>query len=96
MGTRSKIILSSKSENKTVVLYKHWDGYPSDNLKMFLEAFKESTTLTEFEAACCKYYGRDDMREFETTFAPTVFNRSSYSLQGDLEYLYLVDRKSVV
>lgn len=91
MGTRSKIVVSSKSANKTAVLYKHWDGYPSDNLNMFLEAFKNSNQFDQFVAGCGVYYGRPDMVELESEFAPNIIMRSDYPLQGDLEYFYMVD-----
>lgn len=97
MGTRSKIILNSKTENKTLVIYKHWDGYPSDNLNMFLNAFKDAKCTDDFIKSCSIYYGRENMVEQEFLFTENPIWRSDYQLQGDLEYFYIVnfDEKNI-
>ena len=96
MGTRSSIQVMSKEQNKTVIIYKHWDGYPSDNLKMLNEAF-EVTDFKRFLEKCAFYYERPlfDMiqsgSEKITTYKPRLYNSKKYCQHGDLEYFYIVN-----
>lgn len=91
MGTRSKIFLNSKNSNKSLVLYKHHDGYPSDNLKMLLEAFQASNDIEGMAQDCSRYYERENMVEVSDTHHELIFNKKGYVMQGDLEYIYIVD-----
>lgn len=96
MGTRS-IVLVKKADNKGKVtvhrLYKHWDGYPTENLKMIGEALKTlnnfSDVLHGFVKACQVYYEREDM--VEETFHNDTFNPDMLGNQSDLEWVYTVD-----
>lgn len=92
MGTRSLIQVNSKKENRTITLYKHWDGYPSDNLNMLLEAFKNEDIET-FLNGLAEYYKRPltEMIELDASYIELPWNAKDYSQHGDLEYFYVVD-----
>lgn len=91
MGTRSIIQVNDKETLTTTIFYKHWDGYPSDNLSMFLHALKNSKNTNEFLTQCGEYYGRpfDDMVEYMGPFESSIPN--DHGRHGDLEFFYIVD-----
>ncbi len=95
MGTRSIVLVKKSDNGKTTVhrLYKHWDGYPTDNLTMIGEALKTlnnfSDVLHGFVKACQVYYEREDM--IEETFNNETFDLEMLGNQGDLEWIYTVD-----
>lgn len=91
MGTRSIIMVKKNdSQGKPVVkrLYKHYDGYPTDNLKMIAQAILKSKTLLGFIANCEEYY-RPNM--IEASFKNSKFKPEMLGNQGDLEWIYTVD-----
>lgn len=91
MGTRSIIQVNDKETLTTTIFYKHWDGYPSDTLKMFSEAFKNSKNTNEFLNQCSKYYGRefDSMVEYIGPYNESI--PGGHGRHGDLEFFYVVD-----
>ena len=92
MGTRSIVLVKKSDNGKTTVhrLYKHWDGYPSDNLAMIADAIKNSNcNLDAFIKSCQAYYEREDM--VEETFNNETFDPEMLGNQGDLEWIYTVD-----
>lgn len=96
MGTRSIIMVKkSDSQGKVTVhrLYKHWDGYPTENLKMIAESIKTLTNFSDvlhgFVKGCQAYYEREDM--IEETFHNETFNPDMLGNQSDLEWVYTVD-----
>ncbi len=101
MGTRS-IVLVKKSDSKGKVtvhrLYKHWDGYPTENLKMIQQAIDTCTKLAHdsflealpiFVKSCESYYERENM--VEETFHSDTFDPEMLGHQSDLEWIYTVD-----
>lgn len=95
MGTRSIVLVKQSKDSKITVkrLYKHWDGYPTENLKMIHQALLcYNGTLDDFVSHCEKYYERDDMVEeiFETS-QNEPFNPEFLGNQWDLEWIYTID-----
>lgn len=106
MGTSSTIQINDKATETTVIIYKHWDGYPSDNLKMFSEAFKRSNNVNEFLENCAKYYNNDFDKDYvkgkyhkdrtvesmlEYTGQYQETLPSEHEEHWDLEYHYVID-----
>lgn len=90
MGTRSIILVKKRENNKTTVhrLYKHWDGYPTDNLKMIHAALSCCNDIEHFVSQCESYY-REGMVE-ETSHSDTL-DPEIFGCQCDLEWIYTVD-----
>lgn len=107
MGTRSTLQINSKSTETTTIIYKHWDGYPSDNLRMILEAFKAADNDPDkFLEDCSRYYTGEPMKGYEKyhkirtvedmleycgPYSEDLPSSDDYWQHGDLEFHYVVD-----
>lgn len=95
MSTRSIVLVKKADSNKKITvhrLYKHWDGYPTDNLNMIAKALKtldKTNVLRDFIKACEVYYDRFGM--VEETFHNETFEPVMLGNQSDLEWIYTVD-----
>lgn len=92
MGTRSKLILNSIKANKTIGMYKHWDGYCSETLPLLDEALQFSD-IKEVVKSIAKQYGREarEMIEENEVYTKDISLTKKAQLHGDLEYLYIID-----
>ena len=106
MSTRSTIQIMSKKENKTVILYKHYDGYPSDNLKMINNALgasdftiplEKNTPFNNFLDSCAIYYNRDLQEMIQNgsgkiyKYDAELYKSEDYCQHADIEFFYIVD-----
>ncbi len=50
MATRSHIIVKGTENEKDILIYKHWDGYPSNMTKLLPKALEYSWDLPRYES----------------------------------------------
>jgi len=89
MSTRSIIVVTNNKKINRI--YKHSDGYPTHNLEVIaetLEKVKRKTIKQVTDTICDTAGGSTRVEYFSNN--PRL-NDASLGLQGDLEWIYIVD-----
>lgn len=87
MGTRSIIVVTD--ETKTKRIYKHYDGYPTENLEIIFNAVETNKTLDKI----VEHLTTENKIQVEEEFSFN-FNKDPKKClgrQGDLEWMYVID-----
>lgn len=82
MATRCNIIIKGKScgKNVKVIIYRHWDGYPSCTGKELQDLLnKQSADYIYFDGFVNSMIKEGNTYEYSST------------IHGDIEYLYTID-----
>lgn len=88
MSTRSIILITD--DQAAFRLYKHCDGYPTENLPLIASALDDALLLDDVNAASVVRVLTDDTgarQEWEGS----VIGEEAWGDQGDLEWIYHVD-----
>ena len=89
MGTRSIIVIHDGKKLNRV--YKHYDGYPSQNLHVIYTAISQGGQMAEIAKNVCEIGEGCTRIEHEADNA--VLNKENLGNQADLEWVYVVDIK---
>lgn len=90
MGTRSIVLLTNGK--KTHRVYRHYDGYPTAQLKDLYNSIKGKRTINQILNSYTK--AEDFNAELEETFAEKLeLTEKHLGNQWDLEWIYIVNTK---
>lgn len=91
MGTRSIVLLTNGK--KTHRVYRHYDGYPTAQLRDLYNSIKGKRAINQVLKAYTE--SKDFNAVLEESFTEKLeLTAKHLGYQGDLEWIYIIDTKS--
>ena len=90
MGTRA--VITFRDNNTAYSVYKHWDGDPSNMVRLVREAMYYAWRLPRFEASefACAFIVAAKIDKYDYDAAGDVYLSKGADFHGDLDYTYHV------